>query len=80
MRPQGFGKLEKIYLIGTRYRDLPVCSLVPQPLRYRVPHSIKRNYFIFIGMSLAPRKYPYFEAAVGLARGHMILRAMPAVV
>jgi hypothetical protein len=35
VRPEGFGKLEKIHLIGTRSRDLPVCSLVPQPLRYR---------------------------------------------
>jgi hypothetical protein len=37
VRPEGLGKLEKIYLIGTRSLDLPVCSLVPQPLRYRVP-------------------------------------------
>jgi hypothetical protein len=24
--------------IGSRTRDLPVCSAVPQPLRHRVPH------------------------------------------
>jgi hypothetical protein len=35
--PEGLGKLEKIHLIGTRSRDLPVCSIVPQSLRYRVP-------------------------------------------
>jgi hypothetical protein len=34
--PEGLGKLEKIHLIRTRSRDLPVCSIVPQPLRYRV--------------------------------------------
>jgi hypothetical protein len=26
MRPEGLGKLEKIHLIGTRSRDLPVCK------------------------------------------------------
>jgi hypothetical protein len=36
VRPEELGKLEKIHLIGTRSRDLPVCSIVPQPLRYRV--------------------------------------------
>jgi hypothetical protein len=29
VRPEGLGKLEKIHLIGTRSRDLPVCSIVP---------------------------------------------------
>jgi hypothetical protein len=24
--------------IGNRFRDLPVCSAVPQPLRHRVPY------------------------------------------
>jgi hypothetical protein len=34
-------KLENIHLIGTRSRNLPVCSIVPQPLRYRVtPPSV----------------------------------------
>jgi hypothetical protein len=33
--PEGLGNLEKIHLIGTGSRDLPVCSIVPQPLRYR---------------------------------------------
>jgi hypothetical protein len=32
MRLEGLGKLKKkIHLIGTRTRDLPVCSIVPQP-------------------------------------------------
>jgi hypothetical protein len=26
--------------IGNRTRDLPVCSVVPSPLRHRVPHSL----------------------------------------
>jgi hypothetical protein len=38
VRPEGLGKLEKIHLDGTPSRDLPVCSIVPQPLRYRVPY------------------------------------------
>jgi hypothetical protein len=37
VRPEGLGKLIKIiHLIGSRTRDLPACSIVPQPLRYRV--------------------------------------------
>jgi hypothetical protein len=37
VRPQGLGKLRNfIHLIGSRTSDLPACSLVPQPLRYRV--------------------------------------------
>jgi hypothetical protein len=27
-------------IIGNRSRDTPVCSAVPQPLHYRVPHSL----------------------------------------
>jgi hypothetical protein len=26
--------------IGNRTRDLPVCSVVPQPLRHRSPHQV----------------------------------------
>jgi hypothetical protein len=37
VRPEGLGKSEKLHLIGKRSRDLPACSIVPQPLRYRVP-------------------------------------------
>jgi hypothetical protein len=37
VRSEGLGKLEKIYLIGTRSRVLPACSIVPQPLQYSVP-------------------------------------------
>jgi hypothetical protein len=44
--PEGLGKLEKIHLIGTRSRDLPVCSIVPQPLRYRV-HGIVLSIYCF---------------------------------
>jgi hypothetical protein len=29
--------------IGNRSRDLPVCSAVPQPLRYRVPNQSKKE-------------------------------------
>jgi hypothetical protein len=31
VRLEGLGKLKKIHLIGTRTRDLPACSIVPQP-------------------------------------------------
>jgi hypothetical protein len=28
---EGFGKLKRIHLIATRTRDLPACSIAPQP-------------------------------------------------
>jgi hypothetical protein len=31
VRLEGLGKLKKTHLIGTRTRDLRVCSIVPQP-------------------------------------------------
>jgi hypothetical protein len=37
VRPEGLGKLEKNHHIGMQSRELPVCNLVPQQLRYRVP-------------------------------------------
>jgi hypothetical protein len=34
---EGLGKLKKIHLIGTRSRDLPARSIVPQPTT--LPHA-----------------------------------------
>jgi hypothetical protein len=31
VRLEGLGQLKKIHLMGTRTRDLPACSIVPQP-------------------------------------------------
>jgi hypothetical protein len=39
--PEGLGKFEKIHHIGMRSQNLPACSIVPQPLRYRVPPDLK---------------------------------------
>jgi hypothetical protein len=36
VRLEGLGKLKKIHLIGSRTGDLPVCSIVIQPLGYRM--------------------------------------------
>jgi hypothetical protein len=35
--PEGLGKLKKnsLHFMGSRTRNLPACSIVPQPLRYR---------------------------------------------
>jgi hypothetical protein len=33
--------------IGNRFRDFPVCSAVPQPLRHRVPHKKKILLFLY---------------------------------
>jgi hypothetical protein len=38
MRLEGIGKLKKIHLIGTRTRDLPACSIVPQTTT--LPHAV----------------------------------------
>jgi hypothetical protein len=46
VRQEGLGKLEKlIHLIGSQIRDYPACSLVPEPLRYRVSLMNTRNRF-----------------------------------
>jgi hypothetical protein len=50
MRLEGLGKLKKkIHLIGTRTRDLPACSIVPQPTTIprataiKEIHNLSRN-------------------------------------
>jgi hypothetical protein len=44
MRPEGLGKLIKFkYLIGSRTRDLPACSMMPHPLRYRMPENKRQT-------------------------------------
>jgi hypothetical protein len=38
MRPECLGALKKcIHLMGFRTYDLPACSIVPEPVRHRVP-------------------------------------------
>jgi hypothetical protein len=45
MRPEGLGKLKKKnHLTGSQTHDLPACSIVSQPLRYRVPGLETREY------------------------------------
>jgi hypothetical protein len=44
---EGFGQLKKIHLIGTRTRDLPACSIVPQPTTLpRAPTVIPKGNLI----------------------------------
>jgi hypothetical protein len=45
VRLEGLGKLKKIHLIGTRTRDLPACSIVPQP------NTLSRAPYIYIYIS-----------------------------
>jgi hypothetical protein len=62
MRPEGFGKLKKFNdLIGNQTRDVPVCSIAPQPLRYSVPpfcvpflHYVSLVYSEWIGTNCSP--------------------------
>jgi hypothetical protein len=55
VRPEGLGKLDKIHLIGTRSRDIPVCSIVPQPQRYRVPQVSRYAHFKIYRNQVIPR-------------------------
>jgi hypothetical protein len=48
MLPKVLDKLKKFnHLIGSRTGDLVACSLVPQPLRYRVQNLTYRRYLRF---------------------------------
>jgi hypothetical protein len=53
-RPQGhsaaerFRAIKKIHLIGTRTREFPACSIVPQPLRYHVALTYLLTYGIIL--------------------------------
>jgi hypothetical protein len=49
VRPWGLGKLIRLnYLTGSRTRSLPVCSITPQPQRYRLPIYINLYIYIYI--------------------------------
>jgi hypothetical protein len=49
VRPEVLGKLKKvIHLVGSRTRDHPVYSIVPQPVRSRVPACIYIYIYIYI--------------------------------
>jgi hypothetical protein len=46
MRLEGFGQLKEIHLIGTRTRDLPDCSIGPQPTTLpRAQHEMDTNLY-----------------------------------
>jgi hypothetical protein len=46
-RLEGSGKLKKlIYVIRSRIRDLPHCSIVPQPLCYLIVIIIIAEYYL----------------------------------
>jgi hypothetical protein len=50
VRLEGLGKLKKIPLIGTRSRDFPACSIVPQPATLPRTHFNIRSslHFVFL--------------------------------
>jgi hypothetical protein len=64
VRLEGLGKLKRIHLIGTRTRDLPACSIVPQPTTLpRTPNftgvvNLKflkvYKFYIFFLLSISP--------------------------
>jgi hypothetical protein len=74
VRLEGFGQLKKSnYLIGTRTRDLPACTIVPQPTTLpRAPNQIHIHVEIKIATTsgnacyhsvntVLPSKYSFFR-------------------
>jgi hypothetical protein len=55
VRQEGLGQFKKIHLIGTRTRDLPACSIVPQPTT--LPRAPATN--INIWYSLLEERLPF---------------------
>jgi hypothetical protein len=52
MRMEGLGKLKKTLLIGTRIRDLPACSILPQPTTLPRAPSVGARLFLLGNGSL----------------------------
>jgi hypothetical protein len=55
VRLEGLGKF-KNHLVGYRTRDLPVCSIVPQRLSYRVPPGAVYPNIIVIIIPITKKK------------------------
>jgi hypothetical protein len=60
VRLEGLDQL-KIHLIGTRTRDLPACSIVPQP---RAPRPVIYYYIISSPLILVMRNKTHLECDV----------------
>jgi hypothetical protein len=72
VRSEGLGKLKTfIRLIGSRPLDLPACSIVPQPLRYRMLHFTKFISYV-LELSLADRSNT--RAFVKLSRAKCVVK------
>jgi hypothetical protein len=62
VRLEGLGKLKKIHLIGTRTRDLPAYSIVPQPTTLkrapgRMRLKFQKWYWLCFGQNQLYRKW-----------------------
>jgi hypothetical protein len=58
VRQGGLGKLKQvIHFIGSRSHDLQACSIVPQPLRYRVNNVLAYTELSFVRLSLRLTKH-----------------------
>jgi hypothetical protein len=64
VRPEGLGELKKKLnvLIRSRTRDLPACSILPEPTTLpRAPISILINKYIYdVSLHLLSQHYVYF--------------------
>jgi hypothetical protein len=57
VRLEGLGQLKKIHLIGTWTRDLPACSIVPQPTTLPCAPEIHAWIFLFFLHNFFPCRY-----------------------
>jgi hypothetical protein len=50
VRMEELGKLKKIHLIGTRSRNLPACSTVPQPTMYELDRIWEESLIAYLNV------------------------------
>jgi hypothetical protein len=55
MRLEGLGHLKKIHPTGTRTRDLPACSIVPQPT------TLHKTKYLYKGRGFLKAKYSFYN-------------------
>jgi hypothetical protein len=73
VRPEGLGQLmDSSYLIGSRIRDLPACSGVSQPLRYR-----EQSHCRALGTSLVLERRKLRSELYRLSDRHLSANLVP---
>jgi hypothetical protein len=66
VRLEGLGQFKKIHLIGTRTRDLPACSIVPQPTT--VPRAPWNFWYSILFKNLWSHRHLELQIILGLGK------------